>query len=229
MKKFKEEFSVFKNTNGEFFPEQNKEKNLDEVKLAVRRPNHGEKAAADFEYNKHMNKLLKNEIMPRTKLEDIMKDKSIWDKEKDVKEKELVKFVSEARHVLTKKGGIKVSEAAKLAKDSIRKNFEWLELNGQKNEILNNSAENISENHRFNYLVSCCTVYNDSVGNKYFKDYEDFLRQDSFGNPVPTIAGVKFSRLIYNMEDDFRKDWPEYQFLQPEETPENQEVEFLPD
>jgi hypothetical protein len=211
-KKFSEEFSVFKDANGEFHPSQDKDKSLTEVKLKVRRPTHLEKQAADFEYNKQMNKLLKDGIMPKVKLNEVIKSNGIWDEEKEAEEKALVEFVNKANEKL-EKGKIKLSEAEKLAKDAIKKRFDLIRLTADKNETLQNSADSIAENYRFNYLVSNCTVYNDDVSSPYFKGYEDFLRQDNVGNPVPWLAGMYYSRLINNFEDDFRKDWPEYKFL----------------
>lgn len=212
MKKYKEDFVVFKDEAGELFAGQNAEKNYKELKLSVRRPSHQERQVADFEYNKQMNKLLKEGIMPKMKLYEVMREKGIWDKEMESKETRLIDNINKCRDKL-RMGKIKESEAVKLAKQGIKDNFELLQLTSQKTGILQNSAESISEDYRFNYLVSQCTVYNDDIGNHYFKDYDDFLRQDNAGNPVPYMAGMYFSRLINNFEDDFRKEWPEYKFL----------------
>lgn len=212
-KKVREEFVVYKDSENNFYTEQNKDNSLVEVKLSVRRPNYGEKQGADFEYQKTVTKLLKEGILPRVKLEETIRENGIWDKAKESRERQLAKAINDAREKL-KKGGIKLSEGVKLAKQSIKDNFEYIQLNMDRNSVLNNSAESIAEQARFNHLTSSATVYNnDGVEKKFFQSYEDFLIQDSRGNVVTYLAGSYLSRLLNNFEDDFRKDWPEYKFL----------------
>ncbi len=204
----RQEFTVFRDkTTGDYFSLQNKEKSLEEVKLAVKRPNHEQQQEAQLIYQRFMNKYLKEGIMPRVKLEVMVKDE-----ERDKEEKELARKINDCREQL-KRGGIKKSQAVKLAKESIKLNFDWLRLNREKNEVLNNSAETLADNHRFNYLVSCATVYSTS-DKPVFNSYDDFLKEDNLGNQVPAIAGEYYAKLIHNLDDDFRKDWPEYRFLQ---------------
>ena len=212
MKAVREEFSVFKNAQGEYFHEQNKEKNLEEVKLAVQRPTSLHKQQADYEYYKQMNRLLSDGIKPKVILEKTIRENGIWDDEKEKEANLLARRVWEAREKL-QKGRIKLSEGAKIAKEAIKNNYDYLQLVMDKNNILNNAAENIAENHKFNYLVSVCTVYNNGESKSFFRDYDDFLRQDTLGNPVTNIAGLKFSTLLYGLNEDYRKDWPEFKFL----------------
>ncbi len=213
-KKVREEFTVFKDTDGVYHDRQNKDETLEAVKLHVRRPNYEDKQKADFEYQKTFNKLLKEGIMPRLVLDKTIRANGEWNKEEEAQEVQLAKAINSAREKL-KRGNIKLSDAVKLAKQSIDDNFKYIQLNMNRNEILNNSAESLAEQARFNYLTSAATVYNDSgVEKKFFKNYEDFLHQDSLGNPVTYVAGATFNRLINNFGDnDFRADWPEYKFL----------------
>jgi hypothetical protein len=111
-----------------------------------------------------------------------------------------------------KQGKMKVSQGVEIAKQSLRARGDWMVLTMQKSNILNNSADSLAGNHRFNYLVSTCTVYDDD-NSPVFKDYNDFLTEDNKGSIVPTIAGQNMSKLLYNMDEDFRKDWFEYKFL----------------
>lgn len=214
MKKMREEFTMFKNDQNEWFVAQNKDKSLVEVKLAVKKPNHEQQRNANFEYSKFVNQYLAAGIMPQLKMMDIIKKKGIWDDEREALEKQYIKEITEVRKKL-KKGGIKQSEALKLAKEGIDLNFKLINLSSQKNAMLNDSAETLSQNHKFNYLVSECTVYSDS-DKRVFKDYEDFQKQDNLEDTrlLTWKSGEVFARLIYNMDEDFRKDWPEYKFLE---------------
>ena len=220
MKKINEDFSVFKNKEtGEYFREQqyntkedgSKEPKLEEIKLRVQKPSHEQARESNFIYAKYMNKYLREGIMPQIKLEETIRGNGIWTDEQEKDETRLTKAILDVREKL-KRGGIKQSEAAVLAKQGIKYNFDLMTLTIKKNNILNNSAENLAQQDKFNYLVSTCTVYSDN-GHNVFKDYDDYCREDNKGNGVCTVAGERFSKLVYNLDDDFRKDWPEYKFL----------------
>ena len=212
MSKTREEFVLYKEKNGgAFYREAVKDKETEEVKFAVRKPNHEQQRNANFQYSKWMNQYLKEGIMPQMRLEETLRGNGVWDTEMEKREGELAKTIREVEDKL-KRGGIKVSEAVQRAKDGIKARFEFLNLTAKRNSLLSNSAESLSQNHRFNYLVSVCTVYSNTE-KPVFKDYDDFLKQDNQGSILPYVAGEVFSRLAYGFDDDFRKDWPEYKFL----------------
>jgi hypothetical protein len=72
------------------------------------------------------------------------------------------------------------------------------------------TAEGQADNARFNYLVSACVVYKNN-GNKYFKNYEDYLNRAS--DPVSFIAAQKLASIMYGLDSDFEKKLPENKFL----------------
>ena len=211
MQKLREEFSVFKNKDGEYFRFQDLEKKLEEVKLAVHKPNHKQQSEADFIYAKYMNKYLSQGIDTTDGLERTLHNNGIWSQDKIDRENELARKINDVTGKLTK-GKIKISEGTKLAKEGIKARGEWLMLTAEKNNKLNNSADALARNHRFNYLAAVCSV-NAEDDTAVFKDYDDFLRRDGLGEFVPTRCGEAFAKLMYNMDEDFRKDWAEYQFL----------------
>ncbi len=211
MTKLREVFSVYKDENGQFYREDDKTKKLTEVKLAVSKPNHKQQSEADFEYAKYINKYIHQGIGTSASLERTIRENGIWDDEKAEKELRLGREMREIEEKL-KRGKMKVSQGVELAKKGLRARGEWMVLVMEKNNILNNSADSLAGNHRFNYLTSLCTTY-DHNGKPVFENYEDFLNKDSQGNLLPTMAGQVFSRLMYNMDEDFRKDWYEYKFL----------------
>lgn len=212
MDKKRIEFKMYRNKEtGELSVTQNKEGTLEEMVYAVKKPNHEQQRNANFQYSKFMNQYLKEGILPQGRLEETLKQNGVWDAEMENKEKDIVKVIRDVDDKL-KRGGIKLSEAVKKAKEGIKARFELLNSTAKRNNLLNNSAERLSQNHRFNYLVSECTVYS-NTDNRVFKDYDDFLKQDNLGSLLPYTAGENFSKLMYGFEDDFRKDWPEYKFL----------------
>lgn len=222
--KNREEFKLYVNKDGEYFAEQDKEGTLKEVSFAVNKPNHEQQKDANIHYAKYMNQYLKEGIMPQIKLGEVLRKQGVWDDEKENKERELAKAINEAESKL-KKGGIKLSEAAKVAKDSIKARYELIQLGAIRNNFMNNSAENLSQNHKFNYLVSQCTVYSNNEA-KVFKDYNDFLKQDNQGSLLPYVAGETLSKLLYGFEKDYRADWFEFTFLKKHNFV-NDKLEFI--
>lgn len=214
MKKLHEDFVIFKNDEDEYFLTQNEDadgEQYKEVKLRVKKPNHEQQRQSNMVYSKSVSEYIKNGVMPQLKIEQLVKKQGIWDSDMEKEEKELYRVIGDATKILSR-GNIKKSEAVKWAKKGIDAKFKLITLGSQRNAMYNNSAENLSKTDQFNYLVSECTVYSDS-GNKFFKDTEDYLRQDSLGSVVPWKAGEQLGKLLYNMDEDFREGWIEYKFL----------------
>lgn len=228
MKKMREDFVMFQNADKEWFLEQDKDNTLTEVKLHVKKPNHEQQRESNFIYSKYMNKYLAAKIMPQIRLGEILRENGVWNDEKAKKENELILSINNVREKL-KKGGIKLSEGMKLAKEGIKLNFELMNFSMQKNAMLNDSAETLAQNDKFNYLVSQCTVYSND-GRPVFRDYEQYQEWDNLDSHrlLTYNAGQVFSKLIYNMEDDFRADWPEYKFLKKHGFV-NDKLQFLKD
>lgn len=212
MKKRFEEFSVWQDSEGNYHGQNDEEGTRKEIKLKVKVPNHKQQSDADFMYAKKMNEYIKEGIMPQIKLDEVIRKNGIWDESKEKEERELITKIADVAKKL-RTGNIKKSEMAKLAKESIEARGKYLQLVNERNNILNNSAESLAQNHRFNYMAAVCTVYSNSE-RSFFDNYDTFLTQDNLGNPVCYLAGEYLAKLLYSLDNDFRKDWPEYKFLE---------------
>jgi len=207
----KREFKIFRDSEGMFYGIQNKEENLKEIILDVRIPTYQNQRDAQFQYSKAFSEAIKNNVPSKIKMIQILKQNGEWTEEDEAKEKEMLDTIRENQKRLLA-GKMKKSEAAKIAWDNIQRNNEYLIFAQNKNQHLDKCAESLAEQAKFNYLTYSCTVYN-SNGKQFWKNYDEFL-EDNTKNPlIVNISGALLAGLIYNIDNDYRQDWPEYQFL----------------
>lgn len=180
-----------------------------EVELAVKSPDRGISQEAQFHFSKMFAQALKNGAILKTRLEDYMREQGVWN---DNKQKLLDKLNREIADGALKlqRGGIKLSEAKKIALSIREARNSRLELLSERMVLEANTAEGQATNSRFNFVVSKCLVYNDS-GNLVFKDYDEFL--EHITDDYVIHACELLSNIMYDMDENFEKDLPENKFL----------------
>jgi hypothetical protein len=77
----KHEFKVYKDSEGQFYSEQNKDNSLKEIVLDVRKPNYNDQKEAQFHYSKTFSDAIKNNVPSRVKMEQILKENGEWSEE----------------------------------------------------------------------------------------------------------------------------------------------------
>ncbi len=206
--KSKETFTIYKDSDGNFHRESND--GYLPVKFAVIKPLHKHQQKAQEIYTRRWRELAEQGAPLRAELNDILRKRQLWNDEMQTKENDLLKKIQD--NMIKIKGRLRLSEASKLMKENIKLKADLIILRFSRNQLDNNTAEALSEQERFNYLVSACTVYDDN-GKPVFSSYEDFLQQDETASPLTTMAGESYWKLMTNLDEDYRASWPEYQFL----------------
>ena len=182
-----------------------------DVVLAVVRPKPKQLEDANLRKCKAFCDAVKAGGMLTAALDSYLADQKIWGAEKQLEFDKLQKNLLEnEKKVKGKAGRIKESECKKLAVQMIKDRNSLLDLVSVKNSITANTVEAQAENYWFNYLVSVCTVYNES-GKLYFKDYDDYLEQST--KEVSELAASNLMPLVYGVDLDYKSKQPEYQFL----------------
>lgn len=207
----KKEFKIFKDADGVYYGVQNPDKTLVEISLDVRRPTYQNQREAQFHYSKAFSEAIKNKVPSKLKMEQILKENGDWTEDDDKIAKEMTDEIRRNQKKLLA-GKIKKSEAEKLAWENIKRSEDYLAFCSKKNQYFDKCAESIAEQAKFNYLTYACTVYNNN-GKQFWKSYEDFLEDNNKNPLVVNVSGALLASLIYNMDNDYRSDWPEYQFL----------------
>lgn len=207
MKLMKKTFTVYQGPDGNLVKDTG---GLNQLKLAVQRPTQRIQAKAQEAYNKRFAELLKSGTLVSAEIDKEMKRRNLWDDEQKQTFDMLSKKILEAEGILLK-GGIKKSEAKKVAIQLIKDRAELIRLSSDRSRLQQESAEGQSENARFNYLIYACTVYDDGekAGQKYFNSYDEFMESDDV---VVGLAGAELMGLLFNVVE-IQKDLPEYKFL----------------
>jgi hypothetical protein len=178
-----------------------------EIELAVIKPNHKVNREAQKMVNVAMNEALQSYAPLRGKADLILTEQGLWTHTKEEQLKKHQANLVEMEKKLA--GGIKLSEAKKIALDMRRERIKLYSILADKFELDIYTAEGQAETVRQDFLVSKCTVYNDS-GDPYFEDLDDYLARKSEQDAID--AAVNFANLTRDNTNLFA-DMPENLFL----------------
>jgi hypothetical protein len=180
-----------------------------ETTFLVRSPSLQDQREATKVYNQSFSEALKAKAVVRAKLDDLLVEQGLWDNEKQAKFTDLQNEILDGERKLAK-GGIPLADAKELALKMRKTREDIRDLISVKTNLDTHTAEGQADNARFNYLVSACTVYNDTK-DPYFKNYEDYNNRSS--DPVALLAAQNLAGMLYNLENDYEEKLPENKFL----------------
>lgn len=183
--------------------------NSKETQLDIRAATLADQRESQKVYNQAFSDAVKSGSIVRAKLDDLLKDQGLWDDKKEIQFKTLQKQILDSEKKLAK-GGISLKDAKNTALQIQEYRNDLRDLIAVKTNLDSHTAEGQADNARFNYLVSACVVYKNN-GNKYFKNYEDYLNRTT--DPVSLIAAQKLASIMYGLDSDFEKKLPENKFL----------------
>jgi len=177
--------------------------------MSIRSPSLQDQKEGTKVYNQSFSEALKAKAVVRAKLDDILVEQGLWDA---VKQAQFTKYQSDILEGERKlaKGGISLSEAKSIALEMRNNRAELRDLIAVKTNLDTHTAEGQADNARFNYLVSVCTVYNDTK-EQYFKNYEEYLNRSS--DPVSILAAQNLAGMLYGLDNDYEEKLPENKFL----------------
>jgi hypothetical protein len=180
-----------------------------EREMFVRSPSLQDQREATKVYNQAFTEALKSKAVVRAKLDDLLVEQGLWDGIKQAKFTELQAEILEGERKLAK-GGISLTEAKNLALKMRKTREDLRELISVKTNLDTHTAEGQADNARFNYLVSACTVYNDTK-EQYFKSYEEYNNRAT--DPVSILAAQNLANMLYGLDNDYEDKLPENKFL----------------
>jgi hypothetical protein len=183
--------------------------NNKDITLAVRSPSLQDQREATKVYNQAFSEALKAKAVVRAKLDDLLVDQGLWDDSKQTRFNRLQSSILENERKLAR-GGISLNDARAVAIEMKRLRAELRDLISVKTNLDTHTAEGQADNARFNYLVSACTVYNDSK-KSYFNNYEEYLNKS--GDTVSILAAQHLAGMLYGLDNDYEEKLPENKFL----------------
>lgn len=186
------------------------------VELSVRVPSPKEETQAQLVYMSAFKKAITpnpkenfDGAIIKAKLMDVARRDGLWDDDKEKEYNDLLHKINKNREILMK-GGIKKSEAKNIALDTIKLSNQAIMMRIGITQLENNTAEGYADNERFNYLVSCCTVYNND-DKPFFGSLEDYKTTKEVG--LANEAARRFAALTNDYDLDFQAKQEEYKFL----------------
>lgn len=159
-------------------------------------------------FARSLTKYVKDGIFSQEKLDSYLREQGVWDDEKQKEMEEIAKFVKEGADKLAS-GGIKKSEARKLAIEMRGKRFQFMQLTLEKTQLENFTVEALADADRTDFYISCCTKNSD--GSKVFKDFDDY--QDKKDTELGKSAALNFAKLHNGYNEDFAHEFVENKFL----------------
>ena len=182
------------------------------VKVVVRKPTNRVSGEAQRIGAKVWTDCIRDGIMTKKELEVVMKSNGMWDKSKQESQDAIIADLRELEKklYLGKKGSkMKLSQAKDIAFEMRKKRLELRDLLASKIELEGNTAESLSENAKFDYLVANCTFYED--GKNVYNSVEEY--NDKSEDPIAFSAAATLAALMYSLDKDFEEKLPENQFL----------------
>ena len=179
------------------------------LKYAVRVPTVDELKRAGESQSKTFNEAISRGDLLRDQLEGELRKRKLWNDDREQQYQTLRQEVLDGEYTL-QKGGIKLNQARQTAMDMGDKRNSMINLLSSRTDLDSNTCEGKADAARFNYLFSCCLVY-DETGDPYFpNNIDDYLKKQD--DPVAVAGATQFYYLISgneNIDDGL----PENKFL----------------
>ena len=175
-----------------------------EKEFLVRSPTLENQREGQKVYNQAFTDAIKSKSVVRAKLDDLLEDQGLWNKEKQAEFNTLQKQILEGEKKLAK-GGFSLSEAKELAVEMRGLRDKIRDLISVRTSLDNHSAEGQADNSRFNYLVSVCVVYNDTK-QPYFNNMEDYLSRST--DKVAILGAQNLANMLYGLDNDYENNLP---------------------
>jgi len=179
------------------------------VKTLLRQPTAQDYRDSQVQYNETFRKALDSGALLRQKLTDYMKDQGIWDDEKQKQNDQYIKDISMREDAL-KAGGIRLSEAKKIAFELRDLRADFRELLSERNALDQNSAEGQADNARFSELIRVCML-DPNTRQPKFPDQAAYDSQAD--QPWVVEAAAELASMIYGLDPDYDKNLEENKFL----------------
>jgi hypothetical protein len=184
------------------------------VKIVVKKPNNMIMSQAQRVGAKCWTDCVRDGIMTKKELEKFMKEQGIWDDGKDEEQKRVVQEISNLEKQLyvggsNKNSKLKASEGKEIAIKMRIKRNELRDLISERMGLEQNTAESISDNARFDFLVTNCTYYEN--GNKVYTSLDDY--KEKADSEIGFAAATALASMLYSVDKNFEAKLPENKFL----------------
>jgi len=186
----------------------------EKIKIVIKKPNNITMSQAQRVGAKAWTDCVRDGIMTKKELEKFMKEQGIWDDGKDEEQRKIVQEISDLEKKLYvggahKNSKLRASEGKDIAIKMRIKRNELRDLIAERMSLEQNTAESISDNTRFDFLVANCTYYEN--GNKVYTSLDDY--KEKADGEIGFAAATALASMLYSVDKDFEAKLPENKFL----------------
>jgi len=182
------------------------------VSIYVQKPTNSIISGSDRHRAKIWNQCLADGILTKMELGKGMKERNVWNEDKEKEQTEIIRRISEIETDLYVGGDGKkrtVSIGKDMAIEMRKLRIELRSLMGEKISLEENTAEAIAENAKFDYLVSECTKYEN--GERVYESLDAYNSQSS--DEIAVAAATKLAQVLFALDENFEKNLPENKWL----------------
>ena len=181
------------------------------TKIIVKKPSNAVMSAAQRKGALIWTQCIQEGVMTKKELEKILDDRGIWTKDKAKEQVKILTDISKLEKELFLGRGeiLKTSEGKKIAIQMRRKRIELRDLLAEKVSLEQNTAESLSDNAKFDYIVSQCTF--DEHEQPVYNGIDDYSNRND--DPIAFAAAQALATMLYSLDKDFEMKLPENKFL----------------
>ena len=183
------------------------------VKILVKKPSSYLLAKAQKLGAKVWTEALKDGLFTKLTLGKFMEENGIWGKDKESEQARISSEIQRLeREIALGVNGrkLKVSEGKEKAIQLRQFRNALRELIAEKIALETNTAEGLSDNAKFNFLVAHCTFYAEN-GNKVYNSLNEY--EENADDVIGFTAAATLGELVYNLDKNYEESLPENQFL----------------
>jgi hypothetical protein len=186
---------------------------LEEKKYFVSSPSNQAIKAAEIYKTKTWQKCISDGVLTKPELNNLLKSRGLWSDDKEREEVEIGREINKLEKVLFLGDGsgkrMKLSDGKQIVMEMKKLRFKLRDLIAEKIAMEENTADSISDNARFDYLVSEC-VFNED-GTRVYKNIEDYNQRS--GDQVAFLGASTLAQMIYNYDTNYQEALPENLWL----------------
>ena len=191
---------------------ENEDGSTRNIKILVKKPSNAILSAAQRKGALIWTQCIQEGVMTKKELETILKQRGIWTEAKNKEQEKILEEISklEEKLYLGPRGSkIKTSQGKKIALDMRRKRIELRDLLSEKVALEQNTAESLSDNAKFDYIVAHCTFDENEL--PMYQDLDDYSNRSD--DPVAFAAAQALAAMLYSLDQGFEEKLPENKFL----------------
>ena len=182
---------------------------VDGTTYAVRIPKVQDIKEANELRSRTFNEALSRGDLLRDQLESELRKRSLWNDNREMEYQTLRKEVLDGEYRL-EKGGIKLKQAKQIALEMAEKRAKMVDLLSSRTDLDSNTCEGKADAARFNYLFSCCLVYDEDDTPYFPNKLDDYLENQD--DPIAAEGANEYYYLISG-SDALDSNLPENMFL----------------